>query len=87
MTPEQREALWQWCVKQKPYPNGVTVPRLAKVKPIIMRWEYFWLDMAAHLGQLDAEHLMMADQSAYDHMIGNFWGMVVEALYKSTILK
>lgn len=87
MTPEQQEAIWVFCTSVKPWPTGFTAKRLEKVKPIIMRWPKFWMDMEAHVGQGTPEQLNRVDPAACEHMVGNFVGMVMEALWKSGILQ
>ena len=87
-TDGKKNEVWNYFSKVKPFPNGVTEKRLERIKPIIFKWGYFWQDIMAH-GLIDKtpEQLKVENKETYNHCVGNFWGMVNEAMYKSGIKK
>ena len=70
-------------------PHGVTGPRLKKIKPIIWHDDDFWFDIVArHSGELRTpEQMQIEDLPTYNHMIGNFTGMVYQSLVENCLVK
>lgn len=67
-------------------PRGITDLRLQKIKSVIWGWDYFWDDVVVRHGGLDVKPTQM-DKDTFDHSIGNFYGMMYEAMMKTGIIK
>jgi len=92
LTDERKHLIWnhfieQWVVGGSGGGTGVTGPRLRRIKPYIWRDKAFWFDVALRhgLNQITPEELKLESPSVYEHAQGNFWGMIVEMLYRRTI--
>ncbi len=70
-------------------PHGVTGARLAKVKSHIWREKDFWFDVFdRHDGMYSTpEQMRDSDDPVYQHMIGNFSGMVYQLLVETGLVK
>lgn len=85
----KKEQIWSYLLQDKPKPTGVTAKRLERIKPVIFRWDFFWTDVVLRHNLMDQtpEQLKQANPEVYEHAIGNAWGMIIEALYKSGLVK
>lgn len=89
----KKEAIWNYMValpkKEKPY--GCTIEKLAEAKQMIMKDTDFWHDIINRHGltELDKtiEQLKEKDLETYNHCVGNFWGMLMEKMWKNGIFK
>jgi len=86
---EKKQQIWEHFIATKPRPAGVTDRRLARIKPVIWRWVFFWRDVAAAHGLIEQTpaELKAAHPEIYDHAQGNFWGMILEAMVRSGLIK
>ena len=66
-------------------PHGVTGAKLAKIKSRIWQDDAFWFDILdRHNGiHTTPEQMKISDNATYQHMIGNFSGMVYQSLLES----
>jgi hypothetical protein len=69
--------------------NGVTGPKLRRIKPVIFDDEDFWSDILDRHGGVNCTPLamMINNRDNYDHMIGNFDGMVYQTLVEAGLVK
>ena len=77
----KKEEVWAHMLSL-PRPGGMTDVCLARVKSRIFVWDYFWQDVVVFHGLLSMtpEELKVAYLPAYNHAVGNFWGMVAEVV-------
>ena len=70
-------------------PNGVTGPRLRKIKDSIMQDDFFWQDTVARHSGLEWTPMQLEAKAPriYQHCRGNFWGMIVQNLVEAGVLK
>ena len=66
-------------------PVGITDKKLEKIKPIIFKWNFFWNDVVSRhcLETIDIK----LEIEVFNHAVGNFYGMIFEAMIKTGILK
>lgn len=69
--------------------SGITGPRLRKIKTAIITDDHFWWDVVNRHGGLEVTPEQMAIQypAQYEHAMGNFWGMVMQNLVETGILR
>lgn len=89
---EMKMYVWNYMVAlpKGERPNGCTDKRLQKVWEIAFKTEYFWDDVVSRHGVSDEmllPQLKETDPETYDHCIGNFWGMLMEIMWKNGIIK
>ena len=67
----------------------MTGPKLRKIKPIIWQDENFWQDIVLRHNALGnpPELLKKYQPKAYEHCLGNFWGMIVQEMVKRGMIK
>ena len=77
------------CFVEGNKPNGVTGPRLKKIKMTIWCNDVFWNDILHRHACWDItpEAMKLSDRANYDHMIGNFSSMVVQTLVEQGLIK
>lgn len=83
---------WVACIfvsERGTRPHGMTGARLAKVKSIIWNDDSFWSDILLRHSGFDRtpEQMKAEDLITYDHMIGNFTGMVYQSLIESGLVR
>jgi len=76
----KQDEVWQHLMQlpASHRPNGVTQARLERIKAQVYQYPFFWQDVVVRHGLLDRtpEQLKAADLAAYEHMLGNAWGMI-----------
>ena len=89
---EMKIYVWNYMVglpkKERPY--GCTDKRLQKVYKPIFESEDFWDDVVSRHGVSDDmlfHKLKEQEPEVYDHCIGNFWGMLMEIMWREGIIK
>ena len=71
------------------FPTGITGSRLKKIKADIFSDKDFWFDIILRHGgdKYYPEEMRIYDKFAYDHCMGNFWGMIVQVLIDKGLIK
>ncbi len=94
VTEQKRHEYWnhfieRWAVGKQGGGHGVTGPKLAKVKPYILKDSAFWVDVVSRHDGLSRtpEEMKANDRPTYDHCLGNFWGMVYQTMGEMDLLK
>lgn len=80
----------RWIIAKVGGGNGVTGPRLRKIKPIIMADREFWADVYwRHNGDAfdNPEEMAKCQPRLYEHCLGNFWGMIMQTLVEQGLVK
>ena len=69
--------------------NGITGPRLRKIKNSQMVNDQFWYNVIdMHDGQRRTPEQMKAESAGnYEHCLGNFWGMLMQDMVKHGLIK
>jgi len=88
---DAREAYWKVLTAAAyPKPCGVTSRRLEKVKPTIMADDFFWQDVIGRHGAMRFQpdrFLQEQEAAVVEHCLGNFWGMVVQTMLDTGLIK
>lgn len=68
---------------------GVTGKKLQRIRPFIWDDDEFWADiLERHRGvDMTPEEMRLRSLSQYEHMIGNFSGMVYQSLVSARLVK
>lgn len=79
----------RWAIKKQGGGNGVTGPKLARIKAQIMRDDEFWLDVVARHGGIERTPEQLEEKMPinYEHCAGNFWGMIHQTLTEKGLMK
>lgn len=84
---EKKNEYWNHFLELKTYwPHGFTLKRLEKIKDIVFKDIDFWDDIILRHGAYDTKPLDL-NQHTYQHLFGNFAGMLGEILHKNKIKK
>lgn len=87
----KKDMVWQYMLSlpKSHRPQGCTDQRLIRVCALVMNNEDFWSDIVQRHGLVDLspEELKQQDEEAYDHCEGNFWGQVMEIMWRNKIIK
>ena len=88
-----KELVWNYYTDKSkfPRPTGMTDARLAKVKLTVMKFRSFWTDVIDCHGVLEyetpEEFHTHADKETFEHSLGNFHGMVMEAMLREGLIR
>lgn len=89
--PQTREVVFDHFVADAvltKLPTGVTGPRLRQIKDEFISSDNYGLELQRHgLAERTVYKLRKQDEFAYNHLRGNFWTMVAEALTKQGVTK
>lgn len=79
----------RWVVAGEGGGQGVTGPRLQKIKERLFEDDVFWFDIIdRHNGEKRTpEEMKAANSENYNHCQGNFWGNVVALMGRYGIIK
>lgn len=88
---DKKSEVWNYMASlpKRERPQGCTDKRLSKVCDHVFVNEDFWDDIVFRHGiQFKTlEKLKEEDQETYDHCTGNFWGMLMEIMWRNKIIK
>ena len=89
---EMKIYVWNYMVNlpKKERPNGCTDKRLQKAHKAVFASEFFWDDVVNRHGLNEDEllpELKEQEPEVYDHCVGNFWGMLMETMWRNGIIK
>lgn len=80
---EKRLEYWNhfiemWALDRNIGPHGLTPAKLRKAKELVMQDDSFWYHVVGRHGGIDKTpyQLELEDKFAYEHCMGNFWGML-----------
>ena len=87
----KKDMAWQYMLSlpKSHRPHGCTENRLNRVRPFVMDNKDFWEDIVHRHGLVDLspEELEQQDKEAYEHCEGNFWGQIMEIMWRNKIIK
>jgi hypothetical protein len=83
----KKNQYWNHFMVMKSYwPQGFTRNRLNKVKEIIWNDNNFWDDILLRHGAYDKSPSELSDE-IYQHLFGNFAGMLSSIMHEKKIIK